>query len=221
MTTINAQVLQLAQQDAQATGLDEDVILAQWMAEEPITGKTVEWPGNNPAGISPGDSEVDALSNGKTSGGFLSFASPSIGAKAYADMINDDPNYSGIRAAIQKADTLSASQKAGGEAAELEMQAIAASPWDNGHYTASGGAQGSKLFENYASLTDTPIVPIGQKIESGVGNAVKTATVNATESAIDGMLGLQPGEAIPWTRILVVVGGVVLILILLYRTVTK
>jgi len=121
---VDSYVMQLAQMASQICGLDVNVILAQWQCEEGIS--SANWPSNNPAGITPGNPNVDKLATGVNAAGFLIFPTPAAGAQAYALLIKTDPNYAGIRAAIQTGNPIA------------EIQAIVASPWDSGHYMESG-----------------------------------------------------------------------------------
>ena len=138
-------------------GLDVNVILAQWQCEEGISN-AYSWPGYNPAGISPGNSAVDALSNGTTSGGFLSFSSPAIGARAYALLYSTDPNYSAVRAAIATGSV------------SAEMNAIIQSPWNtSSHYN-----NGSSLYQAYNSIAGTNLQSPNNLIQSAFVDTTNT-----------------------------------------------
>jgi len=172
--------LYLAKQVQQWThGLDPYVAMAQWNAEE---GSSGNWPGHNPAGIRPGNTAVDALANGVNQAGFDTFTNDITGAQAYATLINTDKNYAGIRQSI----------KAGTPQAELA--AIAASPWDTGHY----GGSGQNLFASYASVTGNkvtdPLAPAstGAQTSSGGQSSSTGATLpkNALEYALLGIGGV-------------------------------
>lgn len=153
---IDPYVAQLAQGASNLCGLDRNVILAQWDAEEGIGSSN--WPGNNPAGITPGNSAVDRLGNGGlTSGGFVVFPTPAAGAEAYATLYNTDSNYAGVRAAIKTGSPLA------------ELNAIIQSPWDSGHY----GGDGHKLYNAYSSVTGTKYtVPSGLTFDISTTYAV-------------------------------------------------
>ncbi|MCL6442076.1 MAG: hypothetical protein K6T83_01195 [Alicyclobacillus sp.] len=153
--TIDPYVAQLAQMAASQTGLDVNVILAQWNAEEGVSS-TARWPGNNPAGLRPGDS-ADRYSNGVNAYGFLTFATPAAGAMAYAARINEDRNYAGVRAAIKTGSPLA------------ELNAIIQSPWDAGHY----GGDGHLLYESYAAITGSKYsVPSGLTFDTSTQYAI-------------------------------------------------
>lgn len=166
MTQISSRVYQLAQGVAQQTGLHTNVVLAQWISEEGGAGmRHGQWSnfGNNPAGISYGNPYADALSNGRTSGGFLAFPSRQAGAQAYADMYLYDPNYPGVRATF-------------GKSPQSQLSAIAASPWDAGHY----GGHGQFLFSNYNSLTGLSLSPGSSN--GGGANVTSTSNPNSPAS---------------------------------------
>lgn len=177
---IDPYVLQLAQMAANSTGLQVDVVLAQWQAEEGL-GNAYAWPGYNPAGLTAGNPAVDALSNGTTSGGFLAFPTPAAGAQAYATLINTDPNYAGIRAAVQTG------------SASAELNAIIQSPWDAGHYQ-----DGVALYAAYSAVT-------GQSYAAPTGLTYNPSTSYALDN------GTPPGIAnqvdFPATNYSVVAGS--------------
>ncbi|SFU71247.1 phage protein [Alicyclobacillus macrosporangiidus] len=133
--TISAYVAELAQMVSQATGLDQNVVLAHWNAEEGVG--SANWPNNNPAGIRPGNSAVDKLAVGVNSYGFDIFPSPAAGAQAYATLINTDVNYAGVRTAAKTGNPIA------------QLQAIVQSPWDEGHY----GGDGHLLYQSYTAIT--------------------------------------------------------------------
>lgn len=134
---INPYVAQLAQQASNLCGLDINVILAQWQAEEGIG--SANWPSYNPAGIRPGNSAVDRLSTGVNAAGFDIFPNPAAGAQAYATLYTTDVNYAGVRAAIKTGSPLA------------ELNAIIQSPWNAQHY----GGDGSTLYSAYSDITGT------------------------------------------------------------------
>ncbi|MCF8567013.1 hypothetical protein LLE49_20030 [Alicyclobacillus tolerans] len=147
MTAINPRVYQLAQMVSQATGLHTQVVLAQWDAEQGGTGMLRgQWNNfyNNPAGMTYGVPQVDALSNG-TQNGFLTFPSRQAGAQAYADFYLYAPSMANVR-------------KAFNGSAQSQLNAIAASPWAGSHYSANG-VPGQALFNDYNSLTGAKLVP--------------------------------------------------------------
>lgn len=166
--SIDPYVQQLAQMVSNSTGLNVDVVLAQWQVEEGI-GNAYAWPGNNPAGISPGNSAVDALSNGLTSGGFLAFPTPAAGAQAYATLYNTDSNYAGVRTAIAT----------GSPSAELN--AIIQSPWDGGHYQ-----DGVTLYAAYSLVTGQSYsAPPGLTYNASTSYGVDSAPTNGIGNQID------------------------------------
>ncbi len=132
---IDPYVQSLAQLASNACGLDVNVILSQWQVEEGVG--SANWPGNNPAGITPGNSAVDALGTGATtSGGFVVFPTPAAGAQGYATLYNTDPSYASVRAAIKTGSPTN------------ELNAIIQSPWDAGHYK-----DGVSLYVAYNEIT--------------------------------------------------------------------
>ncbi|WP_281759500.1 hypothetical protein, partial [Alicyclobacillus hesperidum] len=147
---IDSYVEQLAQMASQICGLDPNVILAQWMCEEGIS--SANWPSNNPAGITPGNSAVDQYSTGVNASGFLIFPTPAAGAEAYAMLYKTDPNYANVRAAIQT----------GSPAAEI--QAIVNSPWDAGHYQEYGY---NHLLNAYNEITGQNVQLVNNTVTSG------------------------------------------------------
>lgn len=129
---------------ARVTGLDKNVILAHWYAEQGKGGRlsVEDWPGNNPAGIRPGNPNVDALAVGVSPEGFDIFPTPVAGAQAYSLLLTKDPNYSGVRAAAGK-DPIT------------QLRAIISSPWDSGHYT--NQTTGDKLLAAYEAVTGAQV----------------------------------------------------------------
>lgn len=147
--TASSYVRQLAQMASGICGLDVNVILTQWQCEEGIQS-TSQWPANNPAGITSGNSAVDALSTGQTnSAGFLIFATPAAGAQGYATLYKTDPNYAGVRAAIATGNPLA------------QLQAIQQSPWDAGHYVEGGYNHLTSVYNQLtgSNITITPETP--------------------------------------------------------------
>jgi hypothetical protein len=135
------------------------VILAQWDIEEGVG--SANWPGNNPAGITPGNGAVDALGTGATtSGGFVVFPTPAAGAQAYATLYNTDPNYAGVRAAIKTGSPTN------------ELNAIIQSPWDAGHYN-----DGVSLYAAYSSVKGVQITaPSGLTFSASTSYATPSTT---------------------------------------------
>ncbi len=157
-------VQQLAQQASGLCGLDPNVILAQWQCEQGV-GSTSTWFYNNPAGLTPGTPQADALSNGQQ-GGFLTFPTPAAGAQAYAYFYLYGGAYAGVRTAIATGNVVT------------EMQAIAASGWDaTGHY-----ADGASLFAVYTALTGVAI-PATDRIIGAAGPTLNETAPLAPSSA--------------------------------------
>ncbi|MHB1865553.1 MAG: hypothetical protein ACYCPS_05365 [Candidatus Saccharimonadales bacterium] len=169
---VDPYVLQLAQMASVICGLDTNVILAQWQAEQGVASVS-DWPGNNPAGMTAGTSQADALANG-TSGGFLTFPTPAAGATAYADFYKYGSAYVDVRTAIPQ-----------GPVAQL--LAIIASPWDGGHYHA-----GTSLIGAYNGIT-------GQSISTTLGLTVLPAGTSseASPSLPNVPAGTTPNIAVP------------------------
>lgn len=217
---IGSNVKKLAQRDSKSTGLLPSVIEAQWQADEGVAS-TSQWPGNNPAGIKPGNSTVDTMSIGTNPNGFLVFPNAQTGARAYAYLLNNDPNYAGLRKTITNLHHSSAHMQMV-ESARIELNAIAASPWDANHYTANG-VKGKKLFGAYTAITDKHAV----NSQNGVGYAAKTAIVGSGQNAKSGVtkpvqsLGhLLGAPNLNFWQILIAVVGVIFIGLLLYRIFT-
>jgi hypothetical protein len=106
---------QLAAREAQRTGLDPNVELAQWTLEN---GSGI--PASNNFGNITYYGGVDQVGYFKGNNGqkFARYATPLAGADAYGNLINQ--SYGNVA-------------KAGGPAAQIS--ALQASPWDAGHYT--------------------------------------------------------------------------------------
>lgn len=233
MTTIAPDVLTLTNTIASQTGENIDVVDAQLYAENNanIDG-TNEWQNNNPFNIRPGNPYVDQLANG-TNNGFLTFASPQAGAQAYATLISNDPNYSGVRAAI-------ASHSPG-----AELAAIAASPYDTNHYTAHG-VVGDSLYSAYNAVkgdatTNIPTATTsntytisnpGNSMNEGLntfpdtqpttvlGTVTGVNPVNQSGSSSSGFglnLGLLGNIGI---NVIVVLVGIILAAVMLYKLIT-
>lgn len=169
---ISGYVEQLAQGVSQATGLNKDVVLAQWLAEEGVSS-VADWPDNNPAGITHGNSAVDRLSTGVNVNGFDIFPTPAAGAKAYATLYNTDSSYTAVRAAAKTGNPMA------------QLRAIWESPWDAGHY----GGDGHKLYATYESITGKHVivpdtashgyaVPPASSNRSGINNQIDFKPTN-------------------------------------------
>lgn len=204
---VDSTIDQLASQVASSTGLQKDVILAHWMSEEPINNIN-SWPSNNGAGIRPGNSQVDAIAAGVNNSGFDIFQTPQAFAQAYADLMNNDPNYAQVRQVIKQYPN---NPRLSGQ---LEIQAIANSGWDANHYAGNTGKKGYNLYQNYATVTGSQI----NNIYNNPAKAVIQDTTNGIQTNLAKFLGVQ---SINWWEILIVVVGVVLVAVLLYRVVTK
>lgn len=164
--TISSYAAELANMVSGSTGLDQNVILAHWNAEEGVG--SVNWPSNNPAGIRPGNSAVDQLSVGVNDAGFDIFPTPAAGAQAYATLINTDSNYPGIRAAAKTGNPID------------QLNAIVQSPWDTGHY----GGDGSRLFNSYTAVTGQDVSYAADPYGSGNTYAPDQANQNAINNQI-------------------------------------
>lgn len=158
---IDPYVAQLAQMASDLCGLDRNVILAQWQVEEGVG--SANWPGYNPAGITPGNGAVDALGTGAlTSGGFVVFPTPAAGAKGYATLYNTDSSYGAVRAAIKTGNPTN------------QLNAIIQSPWDAGHYQ-----NGVSLYAAYSSITGSNYtVPSGLTFDPSTSYAVDNSNQN-------------------------------------------
>lgn len=159
MPTIPADLENYASQAASLTGLDKNVILAQWISEN-------GWA--TPAGYNFGN----IMSNGKPA----IYSSPSAGVAAYANLINTGSYYSGVRASV-------------GQDAQTQIQAIASSPWDAGHY----GGNGSILANVYNSIMGASIaLPSGIQ---GPPTPVSTSSSSAPAVGLSGQLQSLQGVA--------------------------
>lgn len=154
---IDPLVQQLAQMVTNQIGMDTNVVLAQWQAEEGVG--SANWPNNNPAGITPGNSAVDKYSIG-VNNGFDVFPTPTAGAKAYATLYATDPNYASVRAAIATGSVTA------------QLNAIIQSPWDAGHYR-----NGQSLYGAYNAVT-------GQSMQSPNNLFSSALTGNTTNTGI-------------------------------------
>lgn len=196
---IDPLVKSLAQGVAANTGLDVNVILAQWYAEQGKNGtlSVQNWPGNNPAGIRPGNPYVDALRVGVSPQGFDIFPTPVAGAQAYSLLINRDPNYSIVRSAIATKNP------------KAQLDALISSPWDSGHYTAQ--TRGDKLYGAYQAVTgavvgNTPGDPFHQD------TLAQQATQSNIANTIMSWLGLSQFNF--WQLLVVVLGSIGILIVL-------
>lgn len=124
MATLTPAAEQTAESLAQQTGLDLNVIRA-WIAHESAWGRS-------PSGA------YNFLNLKNARGGWAEFASPSAAAAAYAAQLRRAPGwYGGIL-------------HSAGASPQEQISAIAASPWDEGHY---GGRGGPNLAATYRSVT--------------------------------------------------------------------
>ncbi len=160
---IDPLVLQLAQAASSACGLDTNVILAQWQAEEGVS--SANWPSNNPAGITSGNKAVDALSIGVNAAGFLIFPTPAAGAQAYATLYNTDINYAAVRASVKTGNP------------QNELNAIIQSGWDAGHYQ-----NGVLLYSTYNAITNQSLSsPSGLTFNASTQYALPPTSVNPNQ----------------------------------------
>jgi hypothetical protein len=123
--TLSVDQERFARTVAELTGLDP-VLVRSWVGAE--SG----W------GVTKGSHNYLNVTNGGSSRGFAAYPSVDIAASRVAQLLNTSSYYAGIRSAIP----------AGGLA---QAKAIAASPWDAGHY----GGDGSRLTAVYAELAGT------------------------------------------------------------------
>ena len=161
-------VKNLASQASQLTGLSPIVILSQWYAEEGSNAlNTSAWGNfyNNPAGIRPGNSAADQLAMVSPSGnlalspgGFLEFPSPQAGTQAYADVMNQS-NFASVRNAASSGqfDYVANGQNIDYSGTAAQIMAIAASPWDAGHYEGNSGVVGSSLVSAYDAVSQSTL----------------------------------------------------------------
>ncbi len=187
-----------------ATGLNK-VVIEAWVAVEGAyaPGGTG---GYNYLNIREGTSHSGARITGTTTKGFAQFATPGDAAQEAAWMINHLSIYRGIKRSATMAP-------------KSQLTAIAASPWDAGHYNG-----GKTLFSAYSSITSggggvlDAISGVGSAVAGGV-NSVATAVVpglGAAESAASsvGTLTEDAGKVIgflfnpqDWLRIGYIIGG--------------
>lgn len=197
---VDPQIARLAQNASNATGLDPNVILAQWQAERGVQSVS-QWDHNNPAGIKQGNPIVDSLSNGNhpaQDGGFFDqFMYPAIGAQAYVTLIQKDPNYQSIRDAAVTGDPLK------------EIAAIGHSPW---------GTDYNSLLSVYGDLTNTN--PTGNGT-NGIGQTSAAQNQNNPGLSLSPLmkwLGFTSGNA---RDTLLIIGGSILIILIIYRMAIK
>lgn len=202
--SIDPTIDSLAAGAARVTGLEKDTILAHWAAETSVDSFR-NWLGNNPAGIRPGNPNVDKLALGTTAAGFNIFPSPVVGMQAYTVLLTKDPNYPNVRQAAKSSDP------------REELTAIVDSPWDAGHYT--GSKKGDKLFAAYESVT-------GAKVGDYTKDSSPLRTDEVAKDAIDKDLKSKFVEwfglpVLSGVEVLVVLAGVILIILLVYRMAVK
>lgn len=151
-----------ASQASALTGLNPLVILSQWISEN---GWKV------PTGYNFGN----IMSNGKP----VVYANPEAGVSAYANLINTGSYYSGIRATV-------------GKDAATQIGAIAASPWDAGHY----GGNGSLLTNVYNTVSGSSIgLPSGVEGPPTPVSSTAAATASAPPVGISSQLQSLQGTA--------------------------
>lgn len=200
--TVNSNTKQLALVASKISGLNQNVVLAQWTAEEGqgTTKGPGFWPSNNPAGIRPGDPYVDShFAIGTNAAGFDIFPDPLIGAEAYGYMYAKDPNYANVRTAIKTGNP------------QKELAAIANSPW---------GTNPQTLYQAYNEVTGANVSYGGTSVlnPGSASTALASSNAKVIQSGLAKALGLG---SVNWTEVLIVVGGTILIILLLYRLVTK
>jgi hypothetical protein len=146
---------------AALTGLDTKVVQA-WVNSEGAYAPNGTG-GNNFLNIRESTSKSGVPLAGTTSAGFAQFHSAADAADEAAHWINTMPNYLGIRQATKLGP-------------RSQLAAIAASPWDSGHY---GG--GKKIYNAYTALGSGGG---GGGIDFGsIANGIRDATNPLTGSA--------------------------------------
>lgn len=153
----------MAQEASGLTQLSPYVILSQWYAENGTNAlHQMTWSnfGYNPGNIRPGNSEADALAlhnrlgNVQTSpGGFDVFPTAQAGMQAYANVMNQ-ANMNNVRQAATNHQFSYEGTTYTGDNAQLV--ALAASPWDSGHYAGNSGQMGTNLVSAYSTITGKP-----------------------------------------------------------------
>jgi hypothetical protein len=149
MATIPSDLDQLATEASMLTGLDKNVILAQWVSENGWTVPTSNNFGNIRFASDANNALWDGVVGTPNNGEFVKYQTPLDGVKAYATLINTDRNYTVIRASR-------------GKSVSEQLQSIVLSPWDAGHYNG-----GSTLTDVYNSITHASIAPGGSTGKTG------------------------------------------------------
>ncbi len=201
---ISSNVAGYALQSQIGTGLDAKVVEAIMQAEHDNSlQSTNNWQyyGDNPFDIAPGNPTIDAMSNGVQSNGKLKFSNPALGVVAFNYLINNDPNYSGVRSAIKTGNV------------KTELNSVINSNYDgSNHFTGSDGKKGSLLYGTYDTVTGA------------------TYTTPSTASELSGVVSDYAGQVATnfglgsgWftANNIVIVAGVILIIILLYHVFTN
>lgn len=209
-----------AEKLSKATGLKPDVIRAWARAEGAYAPNgTGGYNFLNLRAKGGGSSYSGVQLAGVSSNGFAQFRNEDDAVAETAHWINTMPNYAGIRA----------STKVG---SKTQIAAIAASPWDAGHYDG-----GRKLLDAFKAVTGLPFGPqdpgafgipgtdsVGRWIDDklggipspgdvakGVGGAlVPDAVEGAAATAVD--IGREIFDPQNWLRVGFIVGGGVLVL---------
>ncbi len=116
-------IQELADSVAQATGLKPTTVADQLLAEQGASASGPYSPvPTNPFNLGPN----------------IQYGSVAQGLAAYENLINTSPNY-----AVLRSDR--------GASAVTQLEDLAASPFDSGHYTVPGGSLGSKLYQDYGT----------------------------------------------------------------------
>jgi len=128
MATVPSDLAGYAAQASGLTGLDTNVILAQWISEN---GWSV------PATNNFGNIMVAGTNT------LMTYSTPQAGVTAYANFLKDNSNYAGVLATA-------------GQSPQAQLSAIASSPWDAGNY--QGGTLLTSVYNSLtgASVSTTP-----------------------------------------------------------------
>jgi hypothetical protein len=170
--TLSVDQERFARTVAELTGLDP-VLVRSWVGAE--SG----W------GVTKGSHNYLNVTNGGTSRGFAAYPSVDIAASRVAQLLNTSSYYAGIRSAIP----------AGGLA---QAKAIAASPWDAGHY----GGDGSRLTAVYAELAGKPQGELADWNDRIPGSGLVGDALDAIPNPLDlltnplGAVGDAAGDAL-------------------------
>lgn len=190
MPSIPADLAGYAAQAASLTGLDKNVVLSQWISENGWTA-----PASNNFGnirYNPGANSAlwAGIVGNPQPGDFVTYQSPEAGLKAYAALINTDPNYTGIRASV-------------GLPAKNQLDAIIFSPWDSGHY--NGGKLLTGVYNSVTGANITPVAATPNTAPNPAGTAQDSTLARAFFIILGGglvLLGVKVMTDVP-----IIVGG--------------